>query len=107
VLLGRLFGWLLIALALLALGGDGLRWLESGDLQFIALGEVWRQFAPDSLEAVQTGVQRSLLPVVWDFGLAPILALPAVAVLGLLGLLFLAIFRKRAQKKRPRFGALS
>mgnify|MGYP002621196607 CR=1 FL=1 len=63
--------------------------------------------APDSLEAVQTGVQRSLLPVVWDFGLAPILALPAVAVLGLLGLLFLAIFRKRAQKKRPRFGALS
>jgi hypothetical protein len=107
VLLGRILGWLLIAVALLALGGDGLRWLESGMLTFIALADFWARLDPPTWSLMQTIGQEYLPPVLWDPGLATILRWPAVVVLGLFGLLLIVVFRKRASKRRQRFGALS
>lgn len=108
MLFGRLLGWLLLALALIVLGGDGLRWLESGELELAALGEVWFRFDPGSLNLLQAITQRYLLPAIWDPGIITLLSWPAVAVLGILGLLFLLIFRKRRPPaRRARFGALA
>lgn len=107
MLLGRILGWLLIALALLALGGDGLRWLETGMMGFIALGDFWGRLDPPTYSLLQTIGRDYLPPVLWDPGLATVLRWPAVAVLGLLGLLLLVLFRKREPKRRQRFGALS
>ena len=111
MLLGRIVGWLLAALGLVALGGDALALLQgNGAAQpenaglFASLGEFWLRldangparlvaFAPDWL-------QQTLLN--W------ILPLPAAPVLLVAGLLLVLIFRKRAPKKsRPRFGALA
>ncbi|WP_341915862.1 hypothetical protein [Ferrovibrio terrae] len=107
MLLGRILGWLLIALALLALGGDGLRWLESGMMGFIALGDFWARLDPPTYNLLQTIGQDYLPPILWDPGLATLLRWPAVAVLGLFGILLLVLFRRRAPKRRQRFGALS
>lgn len=108
MLVGRLLGWLLIALALIALGGDGLRWLESGSLGFAALGEVWFSFDPGSLNLLQALIQRYLLPEIWDPGLITLLTWPAVAVLGGLGITLLLACRKRQPpSRRQRFGALA
>jgi hypothetical protein len=78
VLLGRILGWLLIAVALLALGGDGLRWLETGMVQFIALGDFWARLDPPTWALLQTIGRDYLPPVLWDPGLATILRWPAV-----------------------------
>ena len=107
MLLGRLLGWLSIALALLAFGGDYLRWLQSGSLQFAALGELWYRLHPGSLNLAQAVIQRYLFPQLWDPGIVTILTWPAAAVLGGLGIILLIVFRKRASRPRPRFGALS
>ncbi|MCW0236692.1 MAG: hypothetical protein OJJ21_24055 [Ferrovibrio sp.] len=107
MLLGRILGWLLIALALLALGGDGLRWLETGMMGFIALGDFWARLDPPTHSLLLTIGHDYLPPVLWDPGLATVLRWPAVAVLGGLGILLLVLFRKREPKRRQRFGALS
>ncbi len=107
MLLGRILGWLLIALALLALGGDGLRWLETGMVAFIALGEFWARLDPPTYGLLQTIGEDYLPPILWDPGLASLLRWPAVAVLGALGILLLILFRRRETKRRQRFGALS
>jgi hypothetical protein len=107
VLLGRILGWLLIALALLALGGDGLRWLETGMIGLIGLGDFWSRLDPPTYNLLQTIGRDYLPPVLWDPGLATVLRWPAAAVLGLLGILLLLLFRRRTPKRRQRFGALS
>lgn len=107
VLLGRILGWLMIAVALLALGGDGLRWLETGMMTFIPLGDFWARLDPPTFNLLQAIGRDYLPPVLWDPGLATILRWPAVAVAGIFGLVLLVLFRKRAPKRRQRFGALS
>lgn len=107
MLLGRILGWLLIAVALLALGGDGLRWLETGVTTFISLGDFWARLDPPTHSLMQTIGRDYLPPVLWDPGLATLLRWPAAAVLGLFGLALLLIFRRRGSKRRQRFGALS
>jgi hypothetical protein len=107
VLLGRILGWLLMAVALLALGGDGLRWLETGMMTFISLGDFWARLDPPTWSLLQTIGRDYLPPVLWDPGLATILRWPAVLVSGIFGLVLLLIFRRRTGKRRQRFGALS
>lgn len=107
MIVGRILGWLLVAMALLALGGDGLRWLESGRLSFVALGEFWYRLDPGSLNLLQALVQRYLLPELWDPVIITLLTWPAFAVLGALGLFLLIVFRARPPRRRQRFGALA
>jgi hypothetical protein len=107
VLLGRILGWLLMAVALLALGGDGLRWLETGMMSFIPLGDFWARLDPPTWTLLQKIGSDYLPPILWDPGLATLLRWPAVAVLGIFGLVLLLIFRRRTTKRRQRFGALN
>ncbi|WP_341704384.1 hypothetical protein [Ferrovibrio sp.] len=107
MLLGRILGWILMALALLAAGADGLGWLQNGTLVLSALGEFWYRLDPGSLNLLQAVVQRWLLPEIWDPGVITILTWPAILALGIPGLLLLVIFRKRPPSRRRRFGALA
>ncbi len=102
-MLGRILGWLLLALAMLALGGDGLRWLESGRLTLITLRDFWLHFQPDGPALLQS----LLPPVLWDPAVVTILTWPAGIALGALGLILLILFRRRPPKRRQRFGALA
>lgn len=106
MLLGRILGWILMALALLAAGGDGLGWLQNGHLALSPLAAFWTRIDPTSLAGFQALVQNWLPPAAWEPGCTTLLGWPAVAVLGILGFLLLLIFRKRPPRRR-RFGALA
>lgn len=103
MLVGRILGWLLLVLALLALGGDGLRWLETGITSFISLGDFWRRMDPLSIDALQNWTP----PAIWDPVLVTVLRWPAALVLGALGILLLFLFQNRTPRRRQRFGALA
>ena len=103
MLVGRILGWLLLVLALLALGGDGLRWLETGITSFISLGDFWRRMDPLSIDALQNWTP----PAVWSPFLITLLGWPAAIVLGVLGILLLFVFQSRPPRRRQRFGALA
>jgi hypothetical protein len=103
VLLGRILGWLLLALAMLALGGDGLRWLESGRLALISLRDFWMHFHPEGPALLQS----LLPPVIWDPAMVTVLGWPAGIAMGGLGAILLILFRKRPPRRRQRFGALA
>ncbi len=104
---GRIMGWLLAGLGVVALGGDGLRWLETGLADFGALGAFWAQLDSGSLAALQLLCERYLWPPLWDPGLVSLLALPAAPLLILLGLGLVLLFRRPPGKPRARFGALA
>ncbi len=112
--LGRIAGWLLGALGLVALGGDALTLLQGDSAPaglspvnsglLASLGEFWLRLDPNGptwLSAFAPDwLQQALL--------AWLLPLPAAPVLLVAGLLLVLLFRKRAPKKtRPRFGALA
>src|SRR3546814_5569736 len=80
----------------------------SSDLRLAlsSLSAFWTRVDPVSLGVVQ-GVMQAWLPAaVWDPGMTTLLAWPAVLVLGALGILLLAICRRRPPRRR-RFGALA
>jgi hypothetical protein len=107
MILGRILGWLCLGLALLALGQDGLRALETSQLSYASLGEFWLGLEDMSLPAIQRLFLAWLPDSAWDPGMMTLLRLPAAPILGALALLLLVIFRKRPEKRRARFGALA
>ncbi len=105
--LGRAMGWLLGGLGVVALGGDGLRWLETGRAGFGPLGDFWRLLDNESLQALEMLCQRYLWAEIWEPGITSLLALPAGPALILFGLGLVLLFRRSAPRQRARFGALS
>lgn len=90
----RTIGWLLLLLAIAALGADLLAWLQSGSFTFHAFGQRWFELHPESLNASQAGVQRHLWPGLWE-GVRWLLLQPAVAVFGVPGLVLVLLFQRR------------
>jgi hypothetical protein len=91
----RLLG-LLLAAAAMTIGGIDLgRGWGQGRFTFTALGKLWYDLHPASLNMAQAGIQRHLTPAIWDPGIVTILTLPAALVLGGLGILLLVVPRSR------------
>lgn len=105
--LGRWIGWVLVALSLMALGGDALNWLESGQARFGELGAFWYQLDAGSLTLLQALMQRYLPAYIWDPDMTGLLHQPGAIVLAAIGVAAIWLFRKPAEKQRARFGALS
>jgi len=102
----RVFGWILLALGFLALGGDALFWLQ-GQWHLATLGEFWFRLDPAGINMAQVLVQRYVWAALWDHGILPVLLLPAGPLLLGSGLVFAVLFRRRPPRNRPRFGALA
>ncbi|WP_374446868.1 hypothetical protein [Stella sp.] len=101
MILGRLLGWLLVAAAIVVVGRDAANAWYQGAWTFVPAGELWYQLHPPSLQGLQPLVQSRLFafwPEVWDVAVVPVLALPAAALLGGLGLVFLLLFRRRRRR---------
>jgi len=92
-------GWVLLFLAAMALGAEGLRALEAGHYRTLALGEIWYGLDRDSLNLAQAAIQRHLLPVLWDPIITSILRLPVWLLPGLAGVGLLYRCRVRRRKK--------
>ncbi len=102
MIVGRLFGWLLLAIAaLLALGGVILA--VKGQSVSEITGAVWYRVDLDTLNGIQVVIERHLsLPALWANVAVPLLNWPLwVAVLvvvlvpAVLGLALVSLFRPR------------
>lgn len=95
----RIFGFVLILIGLAAVGRDTLASASAGKLDLLALGKLWFELSPGSLNGLQAGVERYLSVWFWDAVLSPMLHWPAFLYPMVPGLL-LAIFCRRRKEGR-------
>jgi hypothetical protein len=98
MIIGRFFGWLITAVALMTAGAEILASLEAGAYQGLAIGYLWFKIDTGSLNLSQAVVQRYIHPSLWDPVIVTILQWPAWITLGVLGPTLALIFRKRRRK---------
>jgi hypothetical protein len=96
----RFVGLLLLALAFIFVVYDGIRSISDGGLLFTKASDVWVVVHDRSLQASQAYVEQHANPDVWTLGVAPVLAQPASAVFGVLGVVLIVLGRK----KKPLIG---
>jgi hypothetical protein len=82
----RALGWLLLVLAAVAAGRDGLLWYETGALDPLPLGQVWAWVHRDSLLLVEPALVRHVHPALWEWIVFPLLQSPAAAIAAILGI---------------------
>ena len=100
-MIGRLIGWIVFLAGLAVLARDELVWIETKQWAPLALGQLWYNLSPSSLNLVQAVVQRYIYPFLWDPIIVTVLLWWAFAVLMVLGLVILALSGKRAQTRTP------
>ena len=98
MIVGRLIGWVALLAGTAVLVRDGLVWIDTKHWAPIALGQLWYELNRSSLNLVQAVIQRYIHPFLWDPIILTILLFWAFAVLMILGVLLLAVFRKRARR---------
>ena len=99
MIVGRVIGWI----ALLAGGAvfvrDLLVWVDTKHWAPIALGQLWYQANRSSLNLLQAVTQRYIHPFLWDPIIVSVLLSWAFAVLMVLGVLLLVVFRRRNARR--------
>ena len=100
-MIGRLIGWIVFLAGLAILAWHVFVWIETKQWAPIALGQLWYNLSPSSLNLVQAVVQRYIHPFLWDPIIVTVLLWWAFAVLMVLGLLILAFSGRRAQTRAP------
>jgi ABC-type phosphate transport system permease subunit len=88
----RLIGLILMVLAFLSLVYDGARTIADQTLRLTRLGELWNDINQASQQAFQHAVE-GLSPFLWNSVVKTILNQPAWAVLGIVGIILLLLFR--------------
>jgi hypothetical protein len=90
----RMFGYLLLCLAMAAIAYDGMRMIaDNGRLVFTSMAEHWLTIAPHTMETARVSVEQ-VSPYLWSPLITAILAFPAWMVIGGLGVLvYLAGYR--------------
>ena len=100
MIVGRVIGWIVLLAGAAVLVRDGLVWIDTKHWAPIALGQLWYQLNRSSLNLVQAVVQRYIHPFFWDPIIVSLLLSWAFAVLMILGVLLLVLFRRR-NAQRP------
>src|SRR3569832_334011 len=95
----RLLGLLLLAGGFIFMVYDGARWVADQTLQFTRFGQCWNDVSQSSQAAFHAWVD-SKAPWLWEWIVKIILNQPGFAVLGLLGIILILVFRPR----RPLIG---
>jgi len=85
----RVLGWLLLAMAVAAVVHDGLAWWTEGTFHLLGLGDLWSHLDVRSLGEAQNAVQRHLSVSLWNWLVRPILMVPALPAFLVLGVIFL------------------
>ena len=98
MIVGRILGWVLIACAIIVLGIEIVQYFQTGTYRVTVSGKLWFDLDRSSLNLAQAILQRYVHPLVWDAGLAPLLQLPAWAVLGVPGILLAWLCRSRRER---------
>jgi len=94
----RFIGLWLLAGAFFALVMDGTRSISAGRLAITQFGAAWDALHPASFDAVRNWIEMHMPMWVWNPVLLSVMLAPLSVVLGVIGLLFVLIGRKRERK---------
>src|SRR4051794_23335032 len=89
----RLMGLLLLAGGVIFMVYDGARWVADQNLRFTRFGEFWNDIHQSSQQSFRTTVEGAA-PWLWNI-VKLILDHPVFAVMGVLGILLMLLFRPR------------
>ncbi len=92
----RLVGLLLLAGGFIFMVYDGARWVADQTLRFTRFGQFWNDIHQASQQAFRTWVEANA-PWLWNSVIRVILDQPVFAVMGVLGILLMLVFRPRAR----------
>lgn len=90
--MGRIFGWVLLTVALLWAAGESLLLLDSQQTTGLTSGEMWTLLTGSSLPSLSNGL--------WGTAVARLYALPAWIALAVSATFLLLLSRKRQRPKR-------
>ena len=90
----RLLGLLLLAGGFVFMVYDGARWVADQTLRFTRFGQFWNDVHQASQRAFQAWVEGHA-PWLWNGVIKVILDQPVFAVMGVLGILLMLLFRPR------------
>lgn len=96
----RAVGWILLLVALLVTIVDLVKWINDGGSVLRPAGQWWFNLHAESLQLAQAGVQRYVLPALWDPVIQTVLIWPLAPMLAILGVAFLLLTRRRRRKSR-------
>ncbi len=96
MIVGRVIGWIALLAGTAVLVRDLRIWIDTKHWAPIALGQLWYELNRSSLNLVQAVTQRYIHPFLWDPIIVSVLLSWAFAVLMLLGVLLIVVFRRRA-----------
>jgi hypothetical protein len=88
----RVIGWILLLVAAGLLVAELFGYLRYDDEHLSTIGELWLALHPASLQGFHALVRSSVWPGLWEDIIRPVIvAVPAPALPGVLGLVFLAV----------------
>jgi hypothetical protein len=90
----RLIGVLLLAGGFIFMVYDGARWVADQNLRLTRFGQFWNDIHQSSQLAFRTWVESNV-PWLWNSVIKVILDQPVFAVMGVLGLVLMILFRPR------------
>ena len=90
----RLIGVLLLAGGFIFMVYDGARWVADQNLRFTRAGQFWNDVHQSSQLAFRTWIESNV-PWLWNSVIKVILDWPVFAVMGVLGLVLMILFRPR------------
>src|SRR4051812_32430945 len=90
----RLIGLLLLAAGFVFMVYDGARWVADQSLRFTRLGQFWNDVHQSSQQAFGAWMEGAA-PWLWTSAVRIILDQPVFAVMGLLGIVLMLVFRPR------------
>jgi len=90
----RLMGLLLMAGGFIFLVYDGARWVADQSLRFTRFGQFWYDINQSSQLAFRSWVEGNV-PWLWNTVVKWVLDQPVFAVLGVVGILLMILFRPR------------
>ena len=90
----RLVGLLLLAGGFIFMVYDGARWVADQTLRFTRFGEFWNDVNQSSQQAFRTWIEAHA-PWLWNSVIRIVLEQPVFAVMGVLGILLMLLFRRR------------
>ena len=99
MIVGRVIGWIILLAGGAVLVRDLLVWIDTKHWAPVALGQLWYQLNRSSLNLDQAEVQRYIHPFLWDPIIVSILLSWAFAMLMILGVLLLVLFRRRDARR--------
>jgi hypothetical protein len=102
MIVGRLVGWLVLILALIAEGHDLWGWYDTGHYEISVIGKLWFEVSPNTLLLAQPAIQRHVAAWIWDPVIATMLQWPAALTFAVLAFPLLWFFRRRGGRRARR-----